>query len=204
METFAPNREELWQLLCQEMTEIWPVTVEIIPGDGYALGKVRAQYQNWTLTLDYHWADYNRSLVYTRLRTPYINATGLRFRIYRGDMFSEWGKLLGLQDLTVGIPAFDQAFVIQGNDPAQICTLLRSTRLQTLMQQQPELHLEVKDDEGWFGQEFPEGVDELVFQVAGCITERKQLRGLYDLFVELLTALCQLGAATPEKPAILL
>jgi len=27
----------------------------------------------------------------------------------------------------------------------------------------------VKDDEGWFGRSFPEGVDELYFQVPGVI-----------------------------------
>jgi hypothetical protein len=51
----------------------------------------------------------------------------------------------------------------------------------------------VKDDEGWFGTKFPDGVDELHFAVAGVIKDIDRLKGLYDLFAETLDELCPPG-----------
>ena len=38
----------------------------------------------------------------------------------------------------------------------------------------------MKDDEGWFSTSFPEGVDELYFQVVGVIKDVEQLKSLYS------------------------
>ena len=46
------------------------------------------------------------------------------------------------------------------------------------------MYLTVKDDEGWFGTSFPEGVDELFFRVGGVIKDVERLKSLYDLFAE--------------------
>ena len=55
---------------------------------------------------------------------------------------------------------------------------------------QPQIRLEVKDSEGWFGPKFPEDVDELHFQVVGVIKEVDRLKGLFDLFAAVLDRLC--------------
>ena len=58
----------------------------------------------------------------------------------------------------------------------------------------------MKDDEGWFGPSFPDGVDELYFAVPGVIKDVERLRLLYELFCETLDQLCCLGSAYKEAP----
>ena len=72
----------------------------------------------WTITLDTYTESTRRQshVTYTRMRAPYVNPEGFRFTIYRKGFFSDLGKLLGMQDIEVGDPEFDEAFIIKGND----------------------------------------------------------------------------------------
>ena len=60
----------------------------------------------------------------------------------------------------------------------------------------------MKDDEGWFGTSFPEGVDELHFQTVGIIKDVERLKLLYELFAETLDQLCRMGAAYKQSPDV--
>ena len=67
---------------------------------------------------------------------------------------------------------------------------------------QPQIRLEVKDSEGWFGPSFPEDVDELHFQVLGVIKEADRLKALFDLFAAVLDRLCRIGSAAEREPGV--
>ena len=117
----------------------------------------------------------------TRLRAPYINPEGFRFTIYRKNLFSDLGKFLGMQDIEVGYPEFDEAFIIKGNDESKVRDLFANPEIRQMIQAQPKIRLRVKDSEGWFGPKFPENVDELHFQVVGMIKDVERLKALFDL-----------------------
>src|SRR5947199_210805 len=77
-------------------------------------GKVQAHVGPWTVTLDTHVVSNGEtSTTYTRMRAPYVNPDGFRFTIYRKGFFSDLGKLLGMQDIEVGDPEFDEAFILK-------------------------------------------------------------------------------------------
>ncbi len=103
----------------------------------------------------------------TRLRAPYVNPEGFRFTIYRKGFLSDLGKLLGIpeQDIEVGDPEFDEAFIIKGTDEFKVRALFANPKIRQMIQTQPNFRLDVKDSEGWFGPKFPEDVDELHIQV---------------------------------------
>jgi hypothetical protein len=61
---------------------------------------------------------------------------------------------------------------------------------------------EVKDDEGWFGADFPDGMNELYYQVTGTIKDVNRLKSLYDLFAETLNHLCHIGSAYENDPRL--
>jgi hypothetical protein len=82
--------------------------------------------------------------------------------------------------------------------------LFSNEKIRRLIQAQPSIHLEVKDDEGWFGVSYPQGVDELLFQVAGVIKDVERLKALYALFAEVLNHLCHIGSAYETDPRIAL
>ena len=140
----------------------------------------------------------------TRLRAPYINPEGFRFTIYRKNLFSELGKLLGMQDIEVGDPEFDEDFIIKGNDESKVRDLFANPKIRQMIQDQPKIRLRVKDSEGWFGPEFPEDVDELSFQVVGVIKDVERLKALFDLFAAVLDQLCRIGSAYKQEPGVTL
>jgi hypothetical protein len=186
---FGPSREEIWRQLSAEIDGRY---VE----RPWKSDKVEGSHGPWTVTLDKYVVSTGKTtVVYTRMRAPYVNPQGFRFTIYRKGIFSNIGKWLGMQDVEVGYPAFDEDFIIKGNDEAKLRELFASERLRDLIAGQPQIHFEVKDDEGWFGSKFPEGVDELVFLVVGVIKDVERLKLLFDLFAETLDQLCRIGSA---------
>jgi hypothetical protein len=196
---FGPSKDEVWRQLSQEMG------AEFIDGGFWKGSKVQVHVKPWTITLDtYSESSGESSVTYTRMRAPYINPEGFRFTIYRKGIFSALGKLLGMQDIEVGDPDFDEAFIIKGNDESKVVSLFSDTRIRRLIQDQPKIRLDVKDSEGWFGPTFPEDVDEVRFQIAGVIKDIERLKALFELFAAVLDQLCRIGSAYKQEPGITL
>lgn len=194
---FGPSKEEVWQQLCNE------IGAEYINSGKWKGDKVVAKVKEWTITLDTYTVSTGKSHVtYTRMRAPYVNADGFRFKIYRKNVFSEVGKCFGMQDIETGYPEFDRDFIVKGNNESKIRSLFMNDKIRQLIQDQISIYFEVKDDEGWFGADFPEGVDELSFQVVGIIKDVNRLKSLYDLFAETLNHLCHIGSAYENDPRL--
>ena len=196
---FGPSKEEVWRQLTAE------INGRYVDGGFWKKDKVEARHGEWTITLDtYTVSSGESSTVYTRMRAPYVNPDGFRFKIYRKNIFSDIGKWFGAQDVDVGYEPFDQDFVIKGNDEGKLRLLFANARIRELISAQPHIRFTVKDDEGWFGAVFPEHVDELYFEVVGVITDVEQLKLLYELFAETLDQLCHMGSAYQGRPGVTL
>ena len=196
-EVFGPSKNEVWRKLAAE------ISADFVDGGFWKGTKVQGQVNQWIVTLDtYAVSTGDTTIVFTRMRAPYVNRDGLRFKIYRKGWLSDLGKLLGMQDIEVGFPDFDEEFIIKGNNPEQIRKLFMSSAIRELIQAQPSITLEVKDDEGWFGANFPDGVDELHFSVTGIIKDIDRLKELYELFGEVLNSLCRIGSAYEDEPGV--
>lgn len=196
---FGPSRDEVWRQLATELD------ARMIDGGWWKSPKVEVRVGQWIVTLDTYTVSTGKTtIVFTRMRAPYVNADGFRFTVYRRGFFSDLGKWLGMQDIEVGDEQFDRDFIVKGNDESRIRHLLANARIRELIQAQPRFHLEVKDDEGWFGAKFPDGVDELCFQVTGVIKDVELLKPLFALFAETLHQLCRIGAAYERDPEVTL
>jgi hypothetical protein len=194
---FGPGKDEVWKELAHK------IGAEFVEGGFWKGNKVQAHVGPWIFTLDTYVESSGESAVtYTRMRAPYVNPDGFRFTVYRKGLFGGIGKLLGVQNIEVGDPGFDDAFVVQGNDEARVQSLLADPKLRALIQAQPRIKLSVKDSEGWFGPKFPEDVDELHFQVVGVIKDVERLKGLFDLFAAMLDRLCRIGSGRREEPGV--
>lgn len=196
-ELFGPSKDEIWSQLSQE------IGADYQKGGFFTSGKVIITYKQWEITLDtYTVSDGKTSHTYTRLRAPYVNQDGFRFNIYRKSVFSGLGKLLGMQDIEIGDAFFDEEFIIQGTPEEQVRRLLQNADICQRIQNQPNIHFQVKDDEGWFRKKFPEGVDELYFQTSGVIKDQQRLKDLFDLFSVVLDELCRMGSAYENEPGV--
>ena len=198
-ELFGSSREEIWRQLSAE------IGADYVAGGFWTGDKVVVHHGQWTITLDSPTESSGEtSSTCTRMRAPYVNKDGFRFTIYRKGFFSDLGKLLGMQDVDVGYPDFDEAFIIKGDDESKLRALFADGRIRALLQAQPSVYLTVKDDEGWFGARFPDGVDELYLLVGGGSKDMDRLKSLYDLFAETLHQLCHIGSAYEDDPNIVL
>jgi hypothetical protein len=194
---FGPSTRTIWRQLSED------IEGKFVGGWGGA--KVQGTHGEWTVTLDSFVVPAGKTFVhFTRMRAPYVNPDGFRFTIYRRSIFSGVGTWLGMQDIEVGDPAFDDEFVIKGTDDGRVRSLLSNPKLRELIAAQRRLHLTVKDDEGWFGATFPDGVDELYFAVPGVIKDLDRLKNLYELFAETLDQLCAIGSAYEHDPRVAL
>jgi hypothetical protein len=197
---FGPSKQEIWQQFSATSGASY------IASDGFWKGdKVEARHGEWTVTLDTYTISTGKSSVtFTRMRAPYVNPDGFRFTIYQKGIFSGLGKQLGMQDVTVGHPEFDEAFIIKGNDEPKLQRLFANHKIRELIAAQPNIRFCVVDDEHkfWGGRGFPEGVDELYFQTAGVIKDVARLKLLYELFSETLDELCRIGSAYENDPQV--
>jgi hypothetical protein len=196
---FGPSKKEVWKNLADQLG------AKFVEGGFARADKVQVSVKEWIVTLDTYVVSTGKSaVIFTRMRAPYVNAANFRFRIYRKGVFTNLAELLGVQDVQVGFPAFDDEFVIKGNDESKLRALFASDKIRELIESQPRIYFEVRDDEGWFGKHFPEGVDELRFHVIGVIKDIDRLKHLFELFAEVLNRLCHIGSAYENDPDVAL
>jgi hypothetical protein len=198
MGLFGPSKNTAWRRLGEE------IGAEVVQGGLWkGVRKVKAHFGPWTVTLDTHTVSVGHARkTYTRMRAPFVNPERFRFTIYRKGFFSEFCKLLGMQDIDVGHFEFDEAFIIKGNDEERVRELFANPEVRQLIQAQPKIWLTVKDIKGWFGFRSADGVDELHFQVLGVIKDVERLKILFDLFAALLDQLCRIGSAYKQDAEV--
>lgn len=196
---FKQKKEEIWQQLSKE------IGAEYIENGIWKENKVVARVKNWTITLDTYTVSTGTIFsTDTRIRAPFHQTDAFRFKIYRKNLFSKFGRYLGIRGIEVGYPDFERNFVIKGNDESKVRSLFTNEKIRMLIQQQPEILFQIKDNHGWFGSNFPKGVAELYFQASGIITELNRLKSLFELFSETLNQLCFIGSASENDPGIVI
>lgn len=195
---FGPSKDEIWTQIAKDIGGQYD--------DAGLLGRDVLRYRSgaWEITLDTYSTGTNATITYTRMRAPFINKDGLNFAIYQEGFFNSIGKFFGMQDIVIGDPDFDDNFVIQGNNVEKVKQLLSDPGLKLLVQAQPNISFRIRDDEGWFDQPFPEGVEELYFECVGVMKDEKQLKDLFDLFTLTLDRLVQIDSAYEDDPRIAL
>ena len=194
---FGPSKDEIWQQVANE-----------IGGDfknGGFLGKDVLRFTNgqWEITLDTFSRSHGKHRsTYTRMRAPFVNKDGLRFELYEEGLFSSLGKFFGSQDIEIKDLHFDNRFIIKGKNTSQLKYFLEDENLKRLIKAQDSIHFSVKDDEGWFGTSFPDGVDELYFECHGVMKDEQQLKMLFELFSAALERLVEIDSAYETDPGI--
>lgn len=197
MGIFGPSKNEIWQALSEEIRGTYE-------DGGFCKGsRVEARHGNWLITLDtYTQSTGNSSVTYTRMRAPFMNPSGFRFKIYRQGFFSELGKALGMQDIELGDSEFDGAYVIKGNDEDRVRQLFMNERIRLLINEQPRISMEIRSDEGMLGPKFGGDEAELYFLASGVIKDIDRLKLLFDLFGEVLDTLVRSGIAPDSTPNV--
>ena len=194
---FGPSRHEVWQRLSDEIGATY------LPAQGWKGDRIDAHHGQWVVTLDsYHVMVGRVPMPCTRMRAPYVNPDRFRFCVYRRSWAADVAKWFGSQDVEIGDAQFDREFIVKGTDEGKLRALFADEHLRQLLMDQPEIRLEVRDHEGFFGPTFPPDTDELVFELGGEIRDVERLKGLFEIFAETLSQLCRIGSAYEQDPGI--
>jgi hypothetical protein len=188
---FGPGKEEVWRQLAAE------VSGTFVDGGFFGKDAVEVRHGDWLIRLDTRVVSTGKvTIIYTQLLAPFANPDKFRFSITRQNIFTDIGKFFGMQDIAVGYPAFDEAFLIQGTDAEKVCRLFSNTLIRELLAELPKVHFEVKPNEGIFSTPPPAGTELLYFRNMGIIKDLDRLKKLYSLFAETLEELSRLAPAT--------
>ena len=197
MGLFGPSQNEIWEQLSEEINGTF------VKGGFFKGSRVEVSREPWTIYLDtFSVSTGQTSVMYTRMRAPFINLHNLYFKIYKRGIFSEMGKLFGMQDIEVGYSDIDEDYIIKGNNETAIKNLLASSRIRNLIKEQPRFHLEIKESEGLFGPTLKQNERILYFQADRVITDVSLLKSLFDLFGEIMEELNRLGYVSSERPSV--
>ena len=198
---FGPSKDEIWRQIASD------IEGEFIDGGFWGENAVTYKHGEWRIILDTRTeTTYSGTMMmtvqYTRMRAPFVNKDGFYFDVSLEGFLSSIGRLFGMRDIVIGDRFFDDRFLIKGNSPEKIKLLLADERIRELIRKQPKVHLRIKDDEGIFGADFPDGVDELYFECAGVIKEAEALKDLFELFCRILERLVQIDSAYEDDPKV--
>ncbi len=191
---FGPSKNDIWRQVARDI------------GGQYDERRVFdvLQYQSgeWEITLDTYNTGKNNQITYTRMRAPFLNKDELYFQIYKQGFISSIGKMFGMQDIQIGDPYFDKEFIIKGNNENKIQLLLKDSKLKDLIHQQPDICLQIHDDEGSFRKRYPDGVNVLVFECKGVLRDEERLKNLFKMFSITLERLVQIDSAYEDDPQV--
>ncbi|MEZ4684699.1 MAG: DUF3137 domain-containing protein [Bacteroidia bacterium] len=192
LDVFRPHKRLIWKQFAARHA------ADFVPGRGLLDHDViKVQHGNWTIYFDTFKRGKRR---FTRIRAPYVNRDSFRFHIHRASFLSGIGKSFGMQDVIVGHPDFDKAFIIQGNSEEKLRQFFDNDLIRSLLSYQPAGSLEVHLDKTWSQDPFSEGQSELYFEVPVIVDSLQQLEDLYNLFAEVLDQLCGIGSAYDDEP----
>lgn len=197
-QVFGPSQDEIWSQLAEQLGG------RFIDGGFWKGDAVVARAGQWTVTLDTFTVSHGRNrATYTRLLAPFENPDGFHFSVGREHVFSGIARWLGFQDLEIGEAEFDAAFVIRGDQEDKVRAFFANPRLRSLLMRQPSVAFEVqRGDSGVFGNDLPEGVDQLRFVSPGVIKDLDQLKQLFSLFAIALNQISHIGSAYEDDPEL--
>ncbi len=139
------------------------------------------------------------------MRCAYINKDDFRFSIYPAGLFTDLAKYFGMQDIEIEDKIFDDTFVLKSKNPDKIKALFKDKNIKNdflALANLSQFQVKVQDDEGFWGQSFPDGVDELYLEVVGIIKDVEKLKIMFKLFAEIMDRLCEIGSAYETRPEI--
>lgn len=81
---FGPSREDVWRELTQQ------IDAQYVEGSFWRGDSVEATHGAWTITLDTYTVSTGKvTMIFTRLRAPFLNPDGFRFSVARAGVFRQ-------------------------------------------------------------------------------------------------------------------
>lgn len=188
--SFLDHEDAIWAELWEGVGGVY------LNREGWRQDKLMVEHGHWIITLEFHThGGYHTNANYTRFRVAFENPEDFHFKLVPQGLLDTVGKLLGLQDVELGDPEFDKAFLIKSNDEARVREVLDDPVLRQFLREEPEAFVGLVSVHGDRAAQFPDGVEEVVMEIPGKVVDIERLKRLYMTFARTLSGLCEAGAA---------
>lgn len=197
---FGKKRKAIWKSFAEE------VNGEFVEGNFWRRYRIEIPHDLWTLYIDtYTVSNGKSSTTYTRVYAPYRSAQSFQFNIFQRNVFTDIGKVFGMEDIEVGYPEFDKKFIIKGNDPRYLRQFFEPDPIRGILMLQPSMRFMTRDriDDRLPRKRYPDRVQDLCYRTVGIIKDPEWLHDICTLVSSSLDQLVEMGCAlpqTPEKP----
>ncbi|MBK0401671.1 hypothetical protein I5M27_01660 [Adhaeribacter sp. BT258] len=170
------NEAEIWQQIATDMQQQGEILTY----------SAQVKQQNYEVYFDIDidlGGGFEGGFETTTFMAPVENSA-LKFHLHPQNWLNEVGKMLGMEDVELGYPRLDQAFMIKANNPAALKTIFTDESIRQTLLKYPdcELKLSHETDE-------PGARNLLTFSLDLAITNPEDLREIYSLMLQLLKKL---------------
>lgn len=192
------NKESVWQQFSTENNGLYVV------GKYHNLDSVEIVYLNHKIIFDcyIHYQVVRGAsfeTAFTRVRLEFRSPDELKFRLTSQGFIDKVGKLLGAQDIQIGDSAFDNKFMIKGNDEFKIRTILSNQNIKQILSLQKDIQIQILDKEGIFDEPIQKGYSMLYYISENVVDEIEQLNSLLKLYQALIDQLTKTGSMKPAN-----
>lgn len=166
------STEEVWQQLQDDFSTL------ITLSDYTAL--IEQENRNIELTMGVHLGGSDEGgYEYTTITSPLHPSHDFFFTIYPQDVFTEIGKLLGMQDIKTGYPEFDNHVIVKTNDPLKFKKVFSSRDTRKVFEALSGYSLKITTEKG-------KGTS-LELKVQRALTDTAELKEVYKAFYQILS-----------------
>jgi len=138
------------------------------------------------------------------VRVAVTNSSAFHCEISREGATTSLIKMLGAEEVELGIPEFDDAFWLKTNSPAILADLLTpDLRAQLLAHRTLAFVMRHKDRGLFGGQTLPEGVDLILYESPYLISNCDELEAVFGFFEALLDRLVELEVIDFADPGVI-
>ncbi|MBC3539229.1 hypothetical protein ACFSC6_07720 [Rufibacter sediminis] len=124
----------------------------------------------------------------TSFLAPVQHSTAFKFALHEQGFIDEVGKIFGMEDIELGYPDLDDAFIIKTNQPETLKNLLVDPAIHAILLKHKNCEIKLHEEADEIG---PEMV--LTFSKDEAILDISELREIYGLLFSLLQRLAQLA-----------
>lgn len=187
-----PKKHEVWA----DLAAGFEGAAVVMDRKGRNVKEVRLPLAGRVVVLDtYVQSTGQSSQTYTRVRGLYSPADDFRFRVYRRSVFSELGKMLGMQDIQVGHPEVDPDWIIKASSEGRIQSLMV---LPEVVRSLKVLRSGRLENAKFKRKGVPPGLMEVRLLMSGVVRDREKLGAAVFLVAAVLEHLGRIGAARRE------
>ncbi len=192
MGIFGPSHVEVLQRFAEKMEGNY-IRQGLLKND-----YVEYSYKSWPVFMDYVTHSTGQTTTtYTRIRIPFRNDQGFKFKIYQEGFFSGIGKVFGMQDIQIGQMDFDERFIIKSSSEETVKALLNDTIRESMLKI-PKLHLTINRDDAFLNAKLDYNETMLEYQVVGMIKDLNLLIDISRLMEAVMDQMVTIDVTTEE------